>query len=654
MTSVVVYDRSLQKIAYLENAFDVCYTQKLNDLSTAQFSLPIDDDKNKFCQPFNFVEIFDGDDRVDLFRILPTQLTKDGDTRSIKYQCEHVLSTLLDDVLYKYHQIGGVGIRTRDVLQYILDRQTVKHWQLGQVDFTRQFLYKWENENLLAAIFSVPKPFDEEYQWTWDTSSYPWTLSLIRPSTSVSTYVHYRKNLQGITKTTDPTMLCTRLYALGYGEGDNQLTIESVNPTGKAYIDADTQAQYGIISRIWVDRRYENAEALYNAAVAMLSKLKIPRISYDIDAADLYQLTRDSIDKFEIGALVRVVDDEIGVDYQTRVVGITKNNVTSNPADIKIELSNQTLNVASSIAELADRTRINEVYAQGATNLDSHNFADNCDAQHPAVIRFYIPADAVRINKVMLSYQVSAFRAYSRAIAGGGATQTTTSAGGHHSDTTASGGSVQATTSAGGHHADTTASGGGAQPSVPFGTRGWINFGRRVESFIVAASRHNHGITPGTRLMVDGGGTVTFRESGNHMHGMYDFGLFVDIPDHTHSFSVPNHSHSVNIPSHRHSFSVPSHSHNVSIPNHTHDIEYGIFLGGNATSITLRVDNTPVPNITALSGNDIDIIPYLSKDAGGRIIRGWHTIEITPNDLARVEANLVVQLFCQSRGRGDY
>lgn len=40
--------------------------------------------------------------------------------------------------------------------------------------------------------------------------------------TTIAAYVRYRKNLRGIVREADPTQLCTKIYALGYGEGMNQ------------------------------------------------------------------------------------------------------------------------------------------------------------------------------------------------------------------------------------------------------------------------------------------------------------------------------------------------------------------------------------------------------------------------------------------------
>jgi len=348
---VVVYDINLKKVAYLENAFNVGYEKKLNSLWTAHFSLPADDPKNKYCKPLYYVEIFDGDQRVDLFRIISKQIARSESGEVFDYYAEHVLATLLDDVLFRYHQVGGTGVYTADVLQYILSHQSVQRWRLGRVEFAKQFQYSWENENLLAALFSVPRPFDQEYQWTWDTRSYPWTLNLLKADETLGPEIRYRRNLRGVKVEEDLSGLCTRLYALGRGEGVNQLSIEKVNPTGKPYIDADTQEQYGIVERVWVDRSIEDEKVLFHSAKAILEKIKIPRTSISVSAVDLYKITKDAFDKFELGRAVKVYDQDLGISYISRVVSLRKTDIAGAPGNIQIEIANSSQNVTNSIAD---------------------------------------------------------------------------------------------------------------------------------------------------------------------------------------------------------------------------------------------------------------------------------------------------------------
>ena len=230
-----IFDRNMKRLAFLDNAVSVGYSLEINSLWTATFTLPADDDKNAYCQPLNFVEIFDGDERIDLFRIIGEDLERsNGATRF--YDCEHVLATLLSDVLFQYHQYGGGGIKTADVLNYVLARQTTRNWVLGDCDFKRYFEYNWENSTLLAALFAVPECFDSEYMWTWDTTVYPWTISLVAPSDTMKSEVRYAKNMTSMKKTVDASGIANRIYALGYGEGVNQLTIAGVNG-GKPYVE---------------------------------------------------------------------------------------------------------------------------------------------------------------------------------------------------------------------------------------------------------------------------------------------------------------------------------------------------------------------------------------------------------------------------------
>ena len=584
---VKVYDSNMDLVAVLQNAYKIGYEKRLNELWVASFSLPANDPKNAECLPFRFIEIFDSGERVDLFRIIPTKTAKTDSGATKTYICEHVLATLLDDILFQYHQVSDTP---EENIDYILGRQSTARWQVGTVDFTNIFEYKWENENLLAALFSLPKAYAGEYQWTWDTTTQPWTLNLVQPSDVATARIMYRKNLIGITKDEDPSYIVTRVYPLGYGEGVNQLTITAVN-SGVAYLDASTVATYGVIATTFVDKAEENAATLKAKAAAWLETVKNPRVTYSVDGADIYSITGESLDRFrDPGIMVLVQDEDIG-NFTARIVSVSKSDLTGEPGNISVEISNKILDSADSFTDLQKRQHVNEVYAQGATNLDSHDFADNCDPDNPAVIKFYLPEETVRVNKMMLSYEAGQFRAYSKAIEGGGAITKSTEAGGAVVDT------------------DTD-----VQIFVP----------GLSEEPTAEGGEHEHSYYDANGT---GGTTRTTSSEGSHTHMLYK---------------------------HAHRITLPPHTHEMILPNHTHEIDYGIYLGPEPTSVTVAVDGNTVTDQTATSGNDINIIPYLSKDTDGKITRGWHEIKITPDDLGRLVANIVTQLFVQSRGGGDY
>ena len=691
-----VYNQNMERLAMLDKATRIGYKQIHNGLWMASFTLPADDPKNDYCQPFNYVEIFDGDKRVELFRIM-----KDGLVRSrkghITYLCEFVITTLLNDIMFQFHQIGNLGVFTPEVIRYILSFQSVQNWRLGRCEFNHQFLYKWESENLLVALFDVPKPFVNEWHFTYDTTVYPWTVNLVRAESEIGCEIRYQKNMQGITREKDVKNLFTRIYPLGYGEGDNQLTIASVN-NGIPFLQAETASKYGIISVPWVDRRFEDVNNMMATAKTMLAKHSVPFMTYAVESIDLFQRTGQEFDEFAEGKMVRVIDQQDGIDVDARIVELEKPDVTG--ADINITLANRDRNIAGSIADAQRRNRINETYAQGAETLMMIPIVDNAEPNFPLVFEFFIPAGMVNINEARLRVQLLNFRANSRAIrGGGGTTQTSTSGGGVETSTASGGATTQTTTqqqqetpttsttnsqtptttlqaqetrstqnnvatTSGASSSATTSTGGGAETtsrSAGNQTTTWFT----ESGFIIAGAvgptgtpPHSHNVSQHIHPHTHNVDIPPHHHLMPHDHTVpghtHDFIIpahshQVTIPGHSHTVTIPAHGHSVTIPSHQHNVVIPAHSHNITMPDHIHEIEFGIFTGTRAVGISIRVDGNLVPIEGDL--NNVNIIPFLRRDGGGRIVRNaWHTLEIVPDTLTRISASIFLNIFTNSRG----
>lgn len=657
---IKLYNKQLQLKAYLENAFKISYEQQFNSIWTAAFSLPLNDLKDKEITAFDFLELFDNGKRIGMFRILPKETVKNENTKTVTYKCEHVLATLLSDVLFRYHQLSNYT--TKDVLEYLLSQQEIKHWKLGKCDFTRYFHYSWEHENtILGPIFSVPKPFDKPYEWTWDDSigNYPWTLNLVEVSNEITGEIRYRKNLKGIRKEEDPSDIITRLYCLGYGEGVNQLDISKVNPTGKPYIEAPKHIidKYGIHKYIWADKRFENVDTLFSSGQALLNKKCIPKVSYSVESIDYELIDPYKIEKYEVGKLIQINDEELGIKIDVRLMKKSKSDVTGNPLNMSLVIGDPIEDLGTTQADLERRQKINETYSQGATNIDSHDYNDNCDPENPAVIKFFLPEDLVNINSLMLTYEIEEFRAYSKATKGGGATVQSTSAGGGVVNSTSSGGGSTQTSSSGGGVAKSTASGGNSTQTSSSG-------GATTQSTTQSAFAELH-LMSGVPE-----NSIGSENWGNHLHETVIPGNYfthshkvtipshthsVTIPSHTHNFDVPNHAHTVNIPDHTHQINIPNHTHQITLPDHMHDIQHGIYkLSDKPSRVTVKVNGNIVP-VDSTSAQNINLIPYLSKDGGGKIERNkWHEVTITPDKLGRVNANIISRLFIQSRIGGTF
>ena len=111
MASVKLYNTSLEKVAHLPLAFDLGYEKKMTTLWRAWFSIPMDDPHIDDCQNRYFAEIYDNGTRVELFQIVKRWKTHNDNGPMMRFECYHVLATLLmdelDDTFY-----GSAGTAT--------------------------------------------------------------------------------------------------------------------------------------------------------------------------------------------------------------------------------------------------------------------------------------------------------------------------------------------------------------------------------------------------------------------------------------------------------------------------------------------------------------------------------------------------------------
>lgn len=115
------------------------------------------------------------------------------------------------------------------------------------------------------------------------------SLRKIDTEANPSFYLRAGRNQLSRDKSADTREICTRLYCLGYGEGVNQLTIAEVND-GVPYLQSsqDYIDRYGLISRIWVDRRFEDAQSLKERGEVLLAGYQEPLETITVSAANLY------------------------------------------------------------------------------------------------------------------------------------------------------------------------------------------------------------------------------------------------------------------------------------------------------------------------------------------------------------------------------
>lgn len=631
----------------IKKAYNISYSERSNNLFIGGFTLPADDNLTKKIKQFSFVEIYDGEKRVELFMVVKSAESYGSSVPVIKYDLMDALF-LLNLSVIEFLQLTNPT--TREALQAVMDCQYLPYWKLGDVEFSRGFSYQWENENgLLSPLMSVLDDTAEQYVIERDTTKFPFVLHFRKPTSKVSARVKQGYNMTGFTVEQEGKNLVNWILPKGNAEGINAVDIAKLNGGKKYLMDQESMNEYFPAQTIWKDDRFTVDENLFEAAKSRLNAWKEPEVSWNVSAVDLTKVLRHpenlafnknreiNANDLKLDSLVEVETKKYG-KINLRVLERSKSDVTGKPGDMTLKITNEGINAFAYDEER--QQEISKVTANGAQNIIPYIFDREADDNEPVDFNFEIPEDCVNVNSAFLWIKPTNFRATSKgnkstdsvvssntSSSGGGTTVGSTSeaGGGSTQGATSSSGGGQ-TSSSGGNHKHLVAYNGG-NPSA--GPVGYTNFystepssGARV-GFVVLGKTSND--------------FYTASESGSHSH---------TVSSHTHSVSI-------NIPAHTHRFSVTisAHTHSVSItiPGHTHQIIYGIFKYQHLpTRLDVWIDDNLI-SVHDVNIKRFDIAKYLKKDSSGKVVRGEHNLKIKPNDLVRFEIQLMLTVFIKSR-----
>jgi hypothetical protein len=154
------------------------------------------------------------------------------------------------------------------------------------------------------------------------------------------------------------------------------------------------------------DKTIIDQNALDFAAQKILADHKDLVVRITCTVNDLY----DFLDSVDIGDTVTLNDTDVGLSSnEYRVVGYELIS-DDDWEDLNIEISNRYTNLVEEIKGTQVDTDNLSKYMQGSTIIYPISNYDNCDDTHPVNLRFYIPPEAIGINKVLLKWQPRKYR----------------------------------------------------------------------------------------------------------------------------------------------------------------------------------------------------------------------------------------------------
>lgn len=370
-----VWDKNLNYIGEIR-PIKVSATIKLVPLSYASLQLP----KGVNVPARGFVELFSSMGSLGIFRVRSPQDAYGDDITTA--ELEHAITEVGDYlVLESYDEM----MPANQAFTTIFSHYRGSHWQLGSVAAlgTGEIAVQADHVRVLECLISLLEQ-KTDCMMSFDFSTTPWTLNFVKRGTVVSAEGRLSRNVNYAKVSYDDTELCTRAYfqvstteeadpsgfpefdaSLNYSIGDfvayggklyrlpeghvsgdtwentQKTLVNDVPSTAWQYVDADTMGTYGIVEKeVYSGGEYTYTEVL-RVVQDFLNKHKEPRVSVEISAEELSNVTGESFDTFEIGKLCRLALVDYGVTVERTITGLSWDNVYNSPLDITVNLEDE-------------------------------------------------------------------------------------------------------------------------------------------------------------------------------------------------------------------------------------------------------------------------------------------------------------------------
>lgn len=356
-------DENLQEKARL-SPVKLALHQRITGLSTAEMILPPEE---MDVQVRDLVKLFDENASVGIYRV--TKVTTDADNRRT-VRLEHALGVLRDSVV----PAQGFMCSVSEALTRLLDCQAVPLWTTGTVETPDDLtvIFATEYVSLLDAVNALMDMLPEGYTLDFNFALTPWRLHIRALDTSLCEG-RLSRNLVSVRHQVDGSRLCTRVYPFG-AEVETGL-ISLVPMTGSDHMDA--AAQEDVISRTIQSDLIFDVPTLSEVAQLYLTRHGEPDVTTVVSALDLFDATKEPLDRFQLGKLFRLCLPEMGLTVTHRIVAIDKPDVFGDPGHAVVTLSNRLKQQsdADEVAELVRLTTAGKLLGGSVITVEERNYA---------------------------------------------------------------------------------------------------------------------------------------------------------------------------------------------------------------------------------------------------------------------------------------
>jgi len=324
----------------------------------------------------DLVEVYNHKGSVGIYRVtkIPHTIGKNR-----KYELSHGLDVLSDATFDMIEEYKGT---VDGMLAKIINAQTqmiggVKYWQLGTCEDTNPWNKDIKYDNLMECLTEIAKK-EEDYMFTFDQSTFPWTLNFVARDSTVLSEFRLNRNTENCVVTEDDADLCTRLYLSVTSEtNDDEGHGTYINEGYFTYNDTDAQnAGFGVVCKTaGVNQEDFTSQAALEAWVAAyFGRHNRPGVQITIDGVELNKITGESIDEVHLSRICRVALPEYSCTFNERIVSVNYPDALRKPTYVRNSLANKRQTAEDAFSEIKN-TATSASKSAGGAGRSAHNDA---------------------------------------------------------------------------------------------------------------------------------------------------------------------------------------------------------------------------------------------------------------------------------------
>lgn len=325
----------------------------------------------------DLVEVYNQNGSVGVYRV--TKITNTY-RKERKIELSHGLDVLSDSMFEGKEEYRGT---VAEMLQKIIAAQTqtiggVPYWQLGVCEDTNIWNKDIARDNLMECLTDIAKK-EEDFYFTFDQTTFPWTLNFVRRDDTVLTEFRLNRNTTSCGVVFDDSDLCTRLFLSVTEEREEESGAGTYIDEGYyTYNDTAAQDDWGIVCKsAGVDQQdFASWEALEAWVQAYFERHNTPGLQITIDGIELVRLTGESYDETHMSRVCRVTLPEYSTIFNERIVTVNYPDALRSPMAVKVTLANKHQRAEDAFREISKTASSAEKTARsggrGAHNAETY------------------------------------------------------------------------------------------------------------------------------------------------------------------------------------------------------------------------------------------------------------------------------------------